>query len=97
MKYIHSANVLHRDLKPRYHAYHTAIDVTYSSLSNLLLNSTCDLKICDFGLARIADPNYNHAGLLTGWASVCIHLLLLILSHAQSMSRRAGTAHLRSC
>jgi len=36
MKYIHSAGVLHRDLKP----------------SNLLLNSTCALKICDFGLAR---------------------------------------------
>ncbi len=36
MKYIHSANVIHRDLKP----------------SNLLLNSNCDLKICDFGLAR---------------------------------------------
>ncbi|XP_041675347.1 mitogen-activated protein kinase ERK-A-like [Drosophila eugracilis] len=32
LKYIHSANVLHRDLKP----------------SNLLLNKTCDLKICDF-------------------------------------------------
>lgn len=36
LKYIHSANVLHRDLKP----------------SNLLLKSNCDLKICDFGLAR---------------------------------------------
>jgi mitogen-activated protein kinase 1/3 len=36
MKYIHSANVLHRDLKP----------------ANLLLNANCDLKICDFGLAR---------------------------------------------
>lgn len=36
LKYIHSANVLHRDLKP----------------SNLLLNRNCDLKICDFGLAR---------------------------------------------
>jgi len=36
LKYIHSAGVLHRDLKP----------------SNLLLNSNCDLKICDFGLAR---------------------------------------------
>lgn len=38
LKYIHSANVLHRDLKP----------------SNILLNSDCDLKICDFGLAREA-------------------------------------------
>jgi len=36
LKYIHSANVLHRDLKP----------------SNLLVNSNCDLSICDFGLAR---------------------------------------------
>ena len=36
LKYLHSANILHRDLKP----------------SNLLVNSNCDLKICDFGLAR---------------------------------------------
>jgi tRNA A-37 threonylcarbamoyl transferase component Bud32 len=42
LKYIHSCNVLHRDLKP----------------SNLLVNSNCDLKICDFGLARgiVDDP-----------------------------------------
>jgi mitogen-activated protein kinase 1/3 len=32
--------VIHRDLKPR----------------NLLVNSNCDLKICDFGLARVDDP-----------------------------------------
>lgn len=36
LKYIHSANVLHRDIKP----------------GNLLVNSNCDLKICDFGLSR---------------------------------------------
>jgi serine/threonine protein kinase len=36
LKYIHSAGVLHRDIKP----------------SNLLINASCDLKICDFGLAR---------------------------------------------
>jgi len=36
VKYIHSAGVLHRDLKP----------------SNLLVNSNCDLKVCDFGLSR---------------------------------------------
>jgi len=39
MKYIHSANVLHRDLKP----------------SNILINSDCELKICDFGLSRGVD------------------------------------------
>jgi serine/threonine protein kinase len=37
LKYLHSARVLHRDLKP----------------GNLLVNSNCDLKICDFGLARL--------------------------------------------
>jgi mitogen-activated protein kinase 1/3/mitogen-activated protein kinase 6 len=37
MKYVHSAQVIHRDLKPR----------------NLLVNANCDLKICDFGLARV--------------------------------------------
>eukprot|EP00531_Pseudo-nitzschia_arenysensis_P007735 CAMPEP_0116143258 /NCGR_PEP_ID=MMETSP0329-20121206/15352_1 /TAXON_ID=697910 /ORGANISM="Pseudo-nitzschia arenysensis, Strain B593" /LENGTH=464 /DNA_ID=CAMNT_0003638561 /DNA_START=328 /DNA_END=1722 /DNA_ORIENTATION=- len=41
LKYIHSADVIHRDLKP----------------SNLLVNSNCDLKICDFGLARGVGEN----------------------------------------
>ncbi|KAI0057232.1 Pkinase-domain-containing protein [Artomyces pyxidatus] len=36
MKYVHSASVVHRDLKP----------------GNLLVNSDCELKICDFGLSR---------------------------------------------
>jgi mitogen-activated protein kinase 7 len=40
LKYIHSANVLHRDLKP----------------GNLLVNADCELKICDFGLARGFQP-----------------------------------------
>ncbi|KAK6467694.1 mitogen-activated protein kinase 1 [Huso huso] len=53
LQYIHSANVLHRDLKP----------------SNLLINTTCDLKICDFGLARIADPEHDHTGFLTEYVA----------------------------
>ncbi|BAO38499.1 mitogen-activated protein kinase FUS3 [Kluyveromyces marxianus DMKU3-1042] len=39
LKMLHGSNVIHRDLKP----------------SNLLLNSNCDLKVCDFGLARIVE------------------------------------------
>lgn len=39
LKMLHSRNVVHRDLKP----------------SNLLVNANCDLKVCDFGLARIID------------------------------------------
>ena len=43
LKYVHSAHVLHRDLKP----------------SNILLNASCDLKICDFGLARTSTESNN--------------------------------------
>ncbi|KAG8077371.1 hypothetical protein GUJ93_ZPchr0007g4550 [Zizania palustris] len=38
MKYIHTANVFHRDLKPK----------------NILANADCKVKICDFGLARVS-------------------------------------------
>ena len=43
LKYIHTANVLHRDMKP----------------SNLLVNANCDLAICDFGLARGVELEYE--------------------------------------
>lgn len=54
LKYIHSANVLHRDLKP----------------GNLLVNADCELKICDFGLARgfSQDPEEN-AGYMTEYVA----------------------------
>ncbi|XP_042030698.1 mitogen-activated protein kinase 15-like [Salvia splendens] len=38
LKFMHTANVFHRDLKPK----------------NILANANCKLKICDFGLARVA-------------------------------------------
>lgn len=41
LQYLHSANVLHRDLKP----------------GNLLINANCALKICDFGLARTGNDS----------------------------------------
>ena len=36
LNFIHSANIVHRDLKP----------------SNILIDNQCNLKLCDFGLAR---------------------------------------------
>ncbi|KAG0164184.1 Mitogen-activated protein kinase [Apophysomyces sp. BC1034] len=36
LNYIHAADVIHRDLKP----------------ANILVNRDCDIKICDFGMAR---------------------------------------------
>ncbi|CAI7590005.1 unnamed protein product [Penicillium discolor] len=47
LKFIHSAGVIHRDLKP----------------SNILIKENCDLKICDFGLAREQDHQ------MTGYVS----------------------------
>jgi serine/threonine protein kinase len=40
LKYVHSASILHRDLKP----------------ANCLIQDSCDVAICDFGLARYVNP-----------------------------------------
>ncbi|XP_033116291.1 serine/threonine-protein kinase NLK-like isoform X2 [Anneissia japonica] len=94
LKYLHSAGVLHRDIKP----------------GNLLVNSNCILKICDFGLARVEELDrskhmtqevvtqyYRAPEILTGskyytnavdmWSVGCIFAELLgrrILFQAQS-------------
>ncbi|XP_061949324.1 mitogen-activated protein kinase 7 isoform X2 [Populus nigra] len=53
LNYLHSANILHRDLKP----------------GNLLVNANCDLKICDFGLARTSrgDEQFMTDYVVTRW------------------------------
>jgi serine/threonine protein kinase len=41
VNYIHSAEVMHRDIKP----------------ANLLIDSDCNIKICDFGMSRVHESN----------------------------------------
>jgi mitogen-activated protein kinase 15 len=65
--FMHSGHLLHRDMKP----------------SNLLLNSECHVKICDFGLARSLLPSDGDAhsapGVLTDYVATrwCCVLMFL--------------------
>ncbi|CAL1147034.1 unnamed protein product [Cladocopium goreaui] len=45
LKFMHSGQMLHRDIKP----------------SNILLNSDCQVKVCDFGLARSVVQQQDNA------------------------------------
>ena len=53
LKYIHSASVVHRDLKP----------------GNLLVNADCELMICDFGLSRRFDCTPEHTTIMTEYVA----------------------------
>ncbi len=49
IKYLHLKGVIHRDLKP----------------SNVLLDAKCQLKICDFGLARLINNRQDQDNVMT--------------------------------
>lgn len=79
LKYIHSANVLHRDLKP----------------GNLLVNADCELKICDFGLARgfSMDPEEN-AGYMTEYVATRWYRAPEIMLSFQSYTKASMLFHI---
>nr|KJB53026.1 hypothetical protein B456_008G289200 [Gossypium raimondii] len=68
LKYIHAANVFHRDLKPK----------------NILANADCKLKICDFGLARVSFNDapsaifWTYTPAIDIWSIGCIFAEMLI-------------------
>ena len=78
LKYIHSANVLHRDLKP----------------GNLLVNADCELKICDFGLARgfSIDPDEN-AGFMTEYVATRWYRAPEIMLSFQSYTKASMSSY----
>ena len=80
LKFIHSANVLHRDLKP----------------GNLLVNADCELKICDFGLARgfSMDPEEN-AGYMTEYVATRWYRAPEIMLSFQSYTKASESPHFK--
>jgi serine/threonine protein kinase len=44
LNFLHTANIMHRDIKP----------------GNMLTNDVCEIKICDFGLARSCPPKNEY-------------------------------------
>lgn len=46
LNFVHSANIMHRDIKP----------------SNILINSSCQVKLCDFGMARTFNDSSKGKG-----------------------------------
>lgn len=76
LKYMHSGDLLHRDMKP----------------GNILLNSNCHVKICDFGLARsVQDTKSDKAPILTEYVATRWYRAPEILLGSKSYTKGVDT------
>ncbi|OSX71856.1 hypothetical protein BU14_0493s0001 [Porphyra umbilicalis] len=72
--FMHAANVLHRDIKP----------------NNVLVNKKCELRVCDFGLARAAfdddpDPGFWTDYIATRWYRAPELILTLLTNYSTAI------------
>ncbi|KAI0224046.1 mitogen activated protein kinase [Massospora cicadina] len=94
LKYIHSANVIHRDLKPG-SSYCPLLASNRLIIGNLLVNADCELKICDFGLARGLSVELEAGGVMTEYVATrwyrAPEIMLSNQSYTKASKLRCGS------
>ncbi|KAJ9051426.1 mitogen activated protein kinase 2 [Entomophthora muscae] len=86
LKFIHSANVIHRDLKPG-SSFKFWRGILKNLLGNLLVNADCELKICDFGLARGLSMEQETGGVMTEYVATRWYRAPEIMLSSQSYTK----------
>jgi serine/threonine protein kinase len=85
MNFIHSANIIHRDIKP----------------GNILIDSSCAIKLCDFGLSRVMPKKSNLEQTLFDYKNIkmeeiCSHKNIEIRHSLLSKYKQEMTNHLEN-
>ena len=98
LKYIHSANVLHRDLKPSNLLLNTTCDLKVVALHffNVCVYFSV-IQICDFGLARVADPTHDHTGFLTEYVATRWYRAPEIMLNSKGYSKSSKSLPVCDC
>jgi mitogen-activated protein kinase 15 len=70
LKYLHSAELIHRDIKP----------------SNILIDDSCQVKLCDFGLCRSIDETFGNIELTDYVVSRSKYTLIVLYRVTQTLT-----------